>query len=165
MSEMRSQAELSSDRRYRYRLSRLWADGPRVTFVMLNPSTADETADDPTLRRCLGFAKAWGYGGLEVVNLYALRATDPIELWKSDDPVGPENDRYLREAGASGAPLVAAWGAHAKRARVQEVLSIPGFDRLTCLRVTKMGYPSHPLYLPKALKPVPWSLRTIEGAS
>lgn len=153
---MRSHAELSSDRVYRYRLSRFWADGPRVIFVMLNPSTADENVDDPTLRRCLGFAKAWGFSGLDVVNLYALRATDPMKLWKVDDPVGPENDRYLREAGASGAPLVAAWGAHAKDARVQEVLAIPGFDRLTCLRVTKRGYPSHPLYLPRGLEPVAW---------
>lgn len=161
---MRSQVELSHDRRYRYRLSRLWADGLRVTFVMLNPSTADETADDPTLRRCLGFARTLGFSGLDIVNLYALRATDPRELWKVDDPVGPENNRYLEEAGASREPLVAAWGGHAKNVRVQEVLAIPGFDRLTCLRVTKMGYPSHPLYLPKSLKPVSWSPALVEGA-
>lgn len=124
---------------------------------MLNPSTADENSDDPTLRRCLGFAKAWGYSGVDVVNLYALRATDPMELWKAPDPVGLENDSYLREAGANGAPLIAAWGAHAKSARVREVLAIPGFDQLMCLRTTKKGYPAHPLYLPKDLKPKPWS--------
>lgn len=161
---MHSEAELSADRLYRYRLSRFWAHGPRVTFVMLNPSTADENTDDPTLRRCLGFARAWGFDGVNVVNLYALRATNPMELWKADDPVGPENDRYLREAGAGGAPLVAAWGAHAKRARVREVLSLPGFERLTCLRTTKRGYPSHPLYLPKTLTPIPWSFEALGQA-
>ncbi len=105
----------------------------------------------------MNFARGWGYSGVDVVNLYALRATDPLELWKTPDPVGPENDRYLLEAGASGAPLVAAWGAHAKCARMQEVVSMPGLDRLTCLRVTKKGYPSHPLYLPRGLELMVWS--------
>ena len=149
-------AELSEDRAYRYRLSRVWADGPRATFVMLNPSTADAHADDPTLRRCIGFARHWGLGGLNVVNVYAFRATSPAALWKVSDPVGPENNRFLEEAAASGEVLVAAWGAHAKQERVQEVLAIPGFERLTCLRTTKHGYPSHPLYLPKELSPAPW---------
>lgn len=99
---------------------------------------------------------AWGYSGVEVVNLYALRATDPMELWKTTDPVGPENDGFLRESGASGSLLVAAWGNHAKSTRVREVLAIPGFDQLMCLRTTKKGHPSHPLYLPGDLKPKPW---------
>jgi hypothetical protein len=149
-------AEFSQDRAYRYRLSRVWGDGPRATFVMLNPSLADEHFDDPTLRRCIGFARQWGLGGLNVVNLYAFRATKPADLWTAADPVGLENDRYLEEAAVSGERLVAAWGAHAKPPRVQEVLSIHGFDQLTCLRTTKRGYPSHPLYLPKGLSPVTW---------
>lgn len=149
-------AVFSDDRVYRYRLSRTWADGSRATFIMLNPSTADETVDDPTIRRCIGFAKSWGLGGLDAVNLYALRATNPADLWTVDDPVGPENDHYLTEAAAGGGALVAAWGAHPKRDRVQEVLAIPGFERLTCLRPTKRGHPSHPLYLPSNLTPVPW---------
>lgn len=85
--EVQRHAELSSDRLYRYRLSRIWADGPRATFVMLNPSTADENKDDPTLRRCMGFARQWGLGGLSIVNLYALRATNrffgPLERHRS----------------------------------------------------------------------------------
>lgn len=126
---------------------------------MLNPSTADESSDDPTLRRCIGFARQWGLGGLHVVNLYAFRATQPADLWTAADPVGPENNRYLEDAAASDEVLVAAWGVHAKQARVAEVLSIPGFDRLTCLRTTKGGAPSHPLYLPKELSPAPWTVR------
>ncbi|MBX9718002.1 MAG: DUF1643 domain-containing protein [Microbacteriaceae bacterium] len=156
MDEVEGEAELSPDRLYRYRLSRAWAGGPRATFVMLNPSLADERSDDPTLRRCIGFARHWGLGGLNVVNLYAFRATKPVDLWSAADPVGPENDRYLEEAAARDEVLVAAWGAHAKQARVQEVLAIPGFGKLTCLRTTSRGYPSHPLYLPKGLTPLPW---------
>lgn len=123
---------------------------------MLNPSLADERSDDPTLRRCIGFARHWGLGGLNVVNLCAFRATKPGDLWSATDPVGPENDRYLEEAAARDEVLVVAWGAHAKQARVQEVLEIPGFGKLTCLRTTSRGYPSHPLYLPKGLTPLPW---------
>lgn len=156
---MLREAELSADHKYRYRLSRVWLDGPRVTFIMLNPSTADDQIDDPTIRRCINFAKNWGYGGLNVVNLYALRATDPFELWKAEDPIGPENERYLAEAARSGELLVAAWGAHAKKERAREVAMLPGFEKLTCLRVTKDGAPSHPLYLRRSLTPIPWSVQ------
>jgi hypothetical protein len=123
---------------------------------MLNPSTADEHSDDPTLRRCIGFARQWGLGGLNVVNLYAFRATKPADLWLAADPVGPENDRYLASAAATDELIVAAWGTHAKRERIQQVLALPGFDRLSCLQITKRGYPSHPLFLPKGLLPKPW---------
>jgi len=157
------QAVLSEDRVYRYRLERTWAEGARATFVMLNPSTADEDSDDPTLRRCMDFARRWGLAGIAVVNLYALRATDPAELWRATDPVGPENDRYLAEAAASGEALIAAWGARARDTRVREVLAIPGFERLTCLRTTKRGHPGHPLYLPRTLTPVPWAGLGVPG--
>jgi hypothetical protein len=159
MIEVDKRAELSKNRMYRYRLSRVWSDGPRATFVMLNPSTADEHSDDPTLRRCIGFARHWGLGGLNVVNLYAFRATQPADLWTAADPIGPDNDRYLKDAGASSEVLVAAWGMHAKPERVKEVLSIPGFDMLTCLRTTKRGHPSHPLYLPSELSPTSWPVQ------
>ncbi len=154
--QIHSHAEFSSDRVYRYRLFRAWSAGPCATFVMLNPSTADEHVDDRTIGRCISYAKRWGLGGLKAVNLYALRATDPAELWRVEDPVGPENDRYLHEAGGSGGPLIAAWGAHAKQDRVREVLAIPGFDRLTCLGTTNKGAPRHPLYLSGLLTPAPW---------
>lgn len=89
-------ASISGD--YRYRLGRAWAGGPTCTFIMLNPSTADADQDDPTIRRCVGFAKALGCGALEVVNLYAYRATNPRDLLRQDERVGPENDYWLREA-------------------------------------------------------------------
>lgn len=159
-----SSAWLSGCQRYRYSLGRKWVDGwpPPVTFVMLNPSTADHQLDDPTIRRCVGFAKAWGYGRLKVVNLYAWRATQPRDLWRADDPVGPQNDEHLAEAAyiayEHDAPLVAAWGANAKPDRVAQVLALPHLDRLTALGVTKSGAPRHPLYLRADTVPTPWEM-------
>lgn len=153
----RRTARLSACGRYRYLLTREWAPGPTATFVMLNPSTADAEHDDATIRRCLGFSRAWGCGGLAVVNLYALRSTDPAALWIADDPVGPANDRHLVDAAAcTDGPLVAAWGANARPGRIAAVLALPGMDRLTALAVTKAGQPRHPLYLPGGLTPQPW---------
>lgn len=140
-------AVLSADATYRYRLVRQWGPGPRATFVMLNPSTADATADDPTIRRCMGFPRSWGLDCIVVVNLYAYRSTDPRALWTAADPVGPDNDRHLRLAAADPGPLVAAWGAHARQDRVDQVLALPGFDRLQALGRTRAGAPRHPLYL------------------
>ena len=109
---MRGGATFSADRRYRYRLWREW-DRSRavVAFVMLNPSTADASRDDPTIRRCIGFARAWGFGGVEVANLFALRATDPRHLRGVPDPVGPRNARSLKLALAHASLVVVAWGA------------------------------------------------------
>lgn len=157
--EMLASAEMSEDRVYRYRLSRWWGDGPRATFVMLNPSTADEFANDRTVARCMSFATSWGLDGIDVVNLYALRATNPRMLWQVDDPVGPRNDEYILEAGSRGWPLIAAWGNHAKRERVAEVLAMPGLDRLACLRTTKRGAPGHPLYVLSTASLSPWPSR------
>ncbi|MGH3977119.1 MAG: DUF1643 domain-containing protein, partial [Pseudonocardiaceae bacterium] len=122
-----SDAVLSGCGRYRYQLTRTWDPGQqRATFIMLNPSTADAADDDPTIRRCTSYARSWGLGGLMVVNLYAYRATDPADLWKVDDPVGPDNDDHLRAVLAAatdvGAPVVAAWGANARLDRVAEVM-------------------------------------------
>lgn len=166
--EVQKDALLSDDGRYRYWLRRRWAghDGVGinyrlVTFVMLNPSTADAELDDPTIRRCTGFARSWGYDGLIVVNLYALRSTDPKGLWAAQDPVGPRNDGNLCAAALwahrDDTPIVAAWGANARPDRVAEVLALPHMDRLTCLGVTKDGAPRHPLYLPSAATLTPWS--------
>lgn len=157
-----SHAILSDDGRYRYQLNRAWSTDHPAVFIMLNPSTADGTQDDPTIRRCVGFAKALGCGGLVVVNLYALRATDPRELWKVDaaQRVGPTNDAYLSNwamtASAVGLPIVAAWGANAKSDRVAEVLAMPHMSRLAALGVTKSGAPRHPLYLPSNSPLTPW---------
>lgn len=156
-------ALLSEDGLYRYLLTRSWSapGAPRAVFVMLNPSTADATQDDATIRRCVQFAKTWGMGGLTVVNLYALRATQPARLWQHADPVGPDNDRILTSTAVLAAeadfPIVGAWGANAKPARVAAVLGLPGMGRLQCLGTTKAGQPRHPLYLSGGTPLQPWS--------
>lgn len=140
-------AELSPCLRYRYRLWRRWAPGAPLVFCMLNPSTADATEDDPTIRRCIGFARRDGYPAIEVVNLFAFRATDPAELPEASVAVGTMNDAFLRRAFTAAALVVAAWGAHPlaeARARVVAALA-PG--PLHCLGVTKSGAPRHPLYV------------------
>ena len=122
----------------------------RVLFVMLNPSTADASEDDPTLRRCLGFARAWGLGSLEVCNLFALRSTSPGALLSARDPVGPRNDEFLREAIARARLIVAAWGAQPIAGkRVPAVLRMLRARRVSCLGTTMGGFPRHPLYVRK----------------
>jgi hypothetical protein len=140
---------------YRYRLDRRWSDGPTVAWLMLNPSTADARAEDATSRRIQAFSRSWGYGALTVVNLYAWRATDPRELWRTADPVGPDNDRHITEA-VAGRTVIAAWGANARPDRITAVLALPGMDRLHALELTKDGQPRHPLYLRRDLTPQPW---------
>lgn len=152
-------AVLSPCGRYRYRLGRRWAHGRTVAWVLLNPSTADGEQDDATLRRLTAFSRAWGYGALTVVNLYAWRSTDPAGLWSAGDPVGPDNDRHLVEA-VEGADLtVAGWGTNARPERIAAVLALPGLGRMTALAVTGAGQPRHPLYLRGDLKPAPWRRR------
>jgi hypothetical protein len=140
---------LSADRRYRYTLWREWetSNPAFVQFIGLNPSTADETQDDATVRRCMAFAKAWGFGALCMTNLFAYRSKNPKELKSCRDAVGPENDDYLKLTAASAAIIVAAWGTHGTlRNRNQEIMvRIPN---LNCLGVTKHGHPRHPLRLP-----------------
>lgn len=152
-------AVVSDDGVYRYRLERRWAPGFTVCWVMLNPSTADADTDDPTLRRIVGFSRRMGFGRAVVVNLYAYRATDPRELWRAADPVGPDNDRHIREV-LAGHVVVAAWGAHAKPGRIARFLAVhaqsPGAGRLHALAVTASGQPRHPLYLRGDLHPQPW---------
>ena len=148
-------AVISPCGRYRYRLDRRWADGPSIAWIMLNPSTADSNTDDPTIRRIRAFSRAWGFGALTAVNLYAWRATDPRDLWQAPDPIGPENDAYLVEACAES-DVIAAWGANARPGRIAEVLALPGMARVQALEVTKAGQPKHPLYLRGDLTPRPW---------
>jgi hypothetical protein len=137
-------------RSYRYRLWRVWeCDRPRLSFIMLNPSTADATQDDPTIRRCLGFATAWGFGALEVVNLFAYRATSPRELRRADDPVGPKNDRHILECVHNVDQIVVAWGNHGNfKRRDRAVIGlIENLNNIYCLKPTKTGQPYHPLYV------------------
>ena len=124
-------------------------------FIGLNPSTANETADDPTIRRCIAFARSWGHGALCMANLFAYRATQPADLRAQDDPVGPENDAYLQKLAAEAGVVVAAWGVHGThRGRHNVVRTM--LPTLHYLRLTKDGHPGHPLYLPASLRPAAW---------
>lgn len=143
-------ATFSPNRIHRYLLWRRWAPGPLATWIMLNPSSADEVELDPTIRRCVGFSRMWGCGGLDVVNLFALRSTDPKRLKNHADPVGPDNDDAIVKAAKSSIIVVAAWGMHGgfrQRAdAVRQLLAEAGVH-LQCLGITKGGEPLHPLYL------------------
>jgi len=158
---MKGRAHLSPCGTYRYQLHRdelrpaLMPPPKRVTFVMLNPSTADAEEDDPTIRRCIGFALREGGSSLTVVNLYALRATDPNELLRHPAPIGPDNDAAILD-GCRGAELVIlAWGAHrAARSRAPRMLGLlaelradGGLGLVCTLGLTKLRAPRHPLYL------------------
>jgi len=158
-----STAQISECGTYRYELTRRWSpDGDSIAFVMLNPSTADADQDDPTIRRCIGFAKSWGYSGLLVYNIFALRSTDPKALQRHPDPIGPENNETLRGI-APHLEIVAAWGTWGwlnNRGRaVQKMLG----DRLLCLGTTKQGHPKHPLYLAASTIRVPYRERMGRG--
>jgi hypothetical protein len=152
MRETARSAWISADQKYRYGLRRTWdTDGFNVTFIMLNPSTASAYQDDPTIRRCVRFAKDAGAGELVVANLYGLRATEPAELWRAEDPVGPQNDEILKIYANEADLLVAAWGAYGPDERVNEVVKLlddvdEGMN-IHCLGTTKMGHPRHPLYV------------------
>ena len=137
---------------YRYHLWRAWDAGlPRVAFVLLNPALADATRDDPTLRRCLGFARAWGYGRLDVVNLFAYRTPSPAVLRRAPDPVGPDNDAVLVEVTRQANLVVVGWGNGGQwLGRDVAVRALLDPLNLTCLGLTKLGQPRHPLYLPAA---------------
>jgi hypothetical protein len=154
-------AIISSCGRYRYSLRR-WlqsAPGHQVVFVMLNPSTATATEDDPTIRRCVNYAKRWVFGQLEVVNLFALRSTDPDKLWSCPPiSVGPENDAHIEKALRRSQLVVCAWGAPKSSwalERAQKVLAaIKAAGHVPhALKMTKDGFPGHPLYLPAKLVP------------
>lgn len=157
---MRSGARLSEDGRYRYLLWRSWdMTLPTMTFVMLNPSTADADMDDPTIRRCIGFAKRDGCGELVVVNLFGYRTHDPKVLLEAMDagvdPFGPDQDEVMGTAlNQHSGPLVAAWGAHgAARAAMHKLPDIP----MVCLGTTKSGAPRHPLYVKGDQPLVEWT--------
>ncbi|MFC0431087.1 DUF1643 domain-containing protein [Kutzneria buriramensis] len=154
-------AVLSPCGTYRYELRRVWGDPTRLAcWIMLNPSRADATADDPTIRRCVGYAKAWQLGGIVVRNLFALRATDPAALADHSDPIGPDNDHWLTTP-APAAVTVAAWGVHGTRhgrdQHVRALLAARGITLHHLGALTRDGCPRHPLYLPASaqLRPLP----------
>jgi hypothetical protein len=153
----RKNAVISDCGNYRYRLTRTWnTEKGTIVFLMLNPSTADVTNNDPTIRRCINFAKDWGYGSLIVGNLFALRTSDPSNLDEHESPIGPKNDSYLQKICKEANMVVAAWGANeAIETREQEVISMLDVD-LYALNTTKDNHPSHPLYQEKDTKPTLW---------
>ena len=186
-----SGATISSCGTYRYRLWREWRSGstgqwdmwtdddgapvvdgaghqigePKAcVFIMLNPSTADGDEDDPTIRRCVGYAKAWGYDRMEVVNLFAYRATDPKQLLAlnhDDEPWGIDNRRHIERAIGDAGMIVCAWGAHGAHLGQDQIVlgwieSSYAKAEPHALKLTKHGHPAHPLYLPANLKPFPW---------
>jgi hypothetical protein len=143
-------------RLYRYVLYREWDPTlETIAFIGLNPSTADETQDDPTIRRCIGFAKKWGYGSILVGNIFALRSTDPKKLYKSDNPVGYRNDYWLGEIYKYAKTTVACWGTHgALNRRHNDVKQKLGVMHV--FGFTKEGFPKHPLYLSSKAKIHEW---------
>lgn len=144
---MTSGAIISECGTYRYRLWRQWGDGPSCTFVMLNPSTADAEQDDPTIRRCRKFAEREGCGRLDVVNLFAYRATDPKVMMRADDPVGPLNDWHIVDATKGAGLVIAAWGmAGFFMGRGNYVRWRLGGANWRCFKIVSNGEPIHPLY-------------------
>ena len=154
----RSSATFAVDRRYRYELTRTWADPepgiePSTVFVMLNPSTADAFTLDPTLTRCARYARDWGSAGMKVYNIYAHRSTNPRMLYEAADPVGLDNDRFLAGIDSDDCHrLVVGWGAHGalhERGRTVADMFRRQGRTMWCFGHTKTGHPMHPLYLPR----------------
>lgn len=156
-----SVATYSDCEAYRYDLVRTWEpSGRRANFVMLNPSTATELANDPTVERCERRARALGFGAFRVTNIFAYRATDPKVMRAHPEPVGrPENDAAIMEAAAWADAVVCAWGAHGahldRGPEVERLLRGAGHP-LTALGLSKGGHPKHPLYIGYAVRPEPW---------
>jgi len=149
-------ANFSSCLRYRYNLVRRWRDNSRhILFVGLNPSIADDNIDDPTTRRCIKFAKLWGYGSMELVNLFSYCATDPRDLIHQPDPIGPKNDSWIQKANSRSDITIACWGSfiYAQNRATQITNKI---KKLHCLRINRNYSPAHPLYLPLNLRPLPY---------
>jgi hypothetical protein len=145
---------------YRYTLWREWDERrSRVAIVMLNPSVADEMQNDPTIRRCIEFARSWGYGSVEIVNLFAYCTPYPKELSNATEPIGIENDRYLRQASNRSRGLVFAWGNWGYlRSRDRQVCKLLARVERYCLGLTRTGQPRHPLYLPRDTQLMPYRI-------
>lgn len=157
---MKRAAEISDCGRFRYSLTRDWSglfparEPGSVLWIMLNPSTADGTADDPTIHRIVGFTRVWGFHTMLVANLYAYRSTDPKQLWRVEDRCGGvRNDQVIQTLSREAALVVAAWGANAEVGRARRVAELVGRP-MVCLGTTAKGFPRHPLYVPGDFRPV-----------
>lgn len=157
--DAQSQAVYSDCERYRYLLTRVWGDGPRALFIMLNPSTATEVQNDPTVERCERRARALGFGAFRVTNIFAFRATDPRVMRAEGDPVGPDNDAAILSSLPWADRIICAWGNHGlhldRGATVEALLRQAGAP-LFHLGLTGQGQPRHPLYVGYETRPEPW---------
>lgn len=156
-----SVAVYSPCEQFRYSLTRVWDEtAARVTFIMLNPSTATEIQNDPTVERCERRARAMGYGAFQVVNIFAYRATDPKDMRRAPDPIGPKNDAAILSAAQWGGVVICAWGTHGahldRGAQVETLLRAKG-AALHHLGLTKDGAPKHPLYIGYDVLPMAWN--------
>ncbi len=155
-----SVAEYSDCEDYRYSLTRVWDEaGTKALFIMLNPSTATEVQNDPTVERCERRARTLGFGAFRVLNIFAFRATDPRDMRAAADPVGPLNDAAIRDSLPWADQVICAWGthgAHLSRGPQVEVLLRAADRPLFHLGLTKDGHPKHPLYIGYAVQPMPW---------
>lgn len=155
-----SWAVISDCGRYRYELGRRWGGSEHgvtlLDWVMLNPSTADADQDDPTIRRCMKFAKDWGFHGIRVTNLFGYRATNPDELAAADDPFGPDNGDYLSARYPLSPMTVCAWGAHKLVSSYGNPSLFKRESAFVCLGYNKDGSPKHPLYVPANRGVSPW---------
>lgn len=152
---MHRKAVFSSCKRYRYALWRIWdVSKPLALIIGLNPSIADAHADDPTVTRCIGFAKSWGYGGICMANLFAFRATDPKQMKLQKDPIGKANNKWLTNLASQSDIVIAAWGNDGGfKDRAKYVTN--KLPKLHCIKLNKSGHPAHPLYLKRDLLPSP----------
>ena len=154
---MEKKANISKDKIYRYTLSRTWdSTKPTVLFIGLNPSIADENIDDPTITRCINFAKDWGYGTLLMANLFAFRSTYPKEIYLIDDPIGKDNDHYILECVKQSDLIIACWGNNGTYMDREKFIKelVPN---LYCLQKNKNGTPHHPLRLSRDINPIPFN--------
>ncbi|MFW6062394.1 MAG: DUF1643 domain-containing protein [Planctomycetota bacterium] len=161
-----SRSAIMAPPNYRYELRRIWDPaGDLCTWCCLNPSTADAYKDDPSVRRMINLSRAWGHGGMILVNLFAWRATDPRELSAARRTVGPANDGFIRAAAAEASRVIAAWGVRGalggRAPQIAEILHEETGGELQCLATTKRGYPKHPLYIagdtqPRIYTPEHW---------
>ncbi len=161
---MKTGASFSHCKNYRYKLWRIWDDEkPLIAFCMLNPSTADASSNDPTVERCQRRAEQMGYGGLIVINVFALRSTDPKNLYTHEDPIGPKNSQAISQVAKEVKTVVCGWGKHGsflKRDRRTLLIIKSAGAQTMALKINKDGSPAHPLYIGYDVKPIPIDLLT-----
>ena len=151
---IKKDAIFDKTRNHRYLLIRQWEKGTKfVNFILLNPSTADEKLDDPTIRACITFAKNWGFDGIYITNLFSYRTKSPKELKKANEPIGVKCDNYIKEFAIKSNLIVCAWGNHGTYLnRNKEIIKLLKKIDLYCLGITKKGEPKHPLYIKRTIE-------------